>query len=192
MAFHALANYQNHVIGWLQWEQSSLGDGAVVRGTEFPWRWGRGTISANLDVIWGMSVHTTKSCAVPVFRAASPWALNGIDQGAARGRISSYVCKSQRLRAGLWWLGCWQMTQATRPDWPHQRPRNVVVRCCALMAGTARKRAGPGKARATHPKHPQKGTSSFSSSSASAGSPAIKPASAAHDARRRTGTCTSP
>ena len=22
-------------------------------GTEFPWRWGRGTISANLDVIWG-------------------------------------------------------------------------------------------------------------------------------------------
>ena len=26
-------------------------------GTEFPWRWGRGTISANLDVIWGMSVH---------------------------------------------------------------------------------------------------------------------------------------
>ena len=24
-------------------------------GTEFPWRWGRGTISANLDVIWGMS-----------------------------------------------------------------------------------------------------------------------------------------
>ena len=31
MAFHALADYQNHVIGWLQWEQSSLGDGAVVR-----------------------------------------------------------------------------------------------------------------------------------------------------------------
>jgi hypothetical protein len=26
-------------------------------GTEFPWRWGRGTISANLDVIWGMSVQ---------------------------------------------------------------------------------------------------------------------------------------
>ena len=25
-------------------------------GTEFPWRWGPGTISANLDVIWGMSV----------------------------------------------------------------------------------------------------------------------------------------
>ena len=24
-------------------------------GTEFPWRRGRGTISANLDVIWGMS-----------------------------------------------------------------------------------------------------------------------------------------
>ena len=31
MAFHALADYHNHVIGWLQWEQSSLGDGAVVR-----------------------------------------------------------------------------------------------------------------------------------------------------------------
>ena len=27
-------------------------------GTEFPWRWGRGTISANLDVIWGMSVES--------------------------------------------------------------------------------------------------------------------------------------
>ena len=27
-------------------------------GTEFPWRWGRGTISANLDVIWGMSAKT--------------------------------------------------------------------------------------------------------------------------------------
>ena len=27
MAFHALADYQNHVIGWLQWEQSALGDG---------------------------------------------------------------------------------------------------------------------------------------------------------------------
>ena len=36
MAFHALADYQNHVIGWLQWEQSSLGDGAVVR---FPRIW---------------------------------------------------------------------------------------------------------------------------------------------------------
>ena len=24
-------------------------------GTEFPWKWGRGMISANLDVIWGMS-----------------------------------------------------------------------------------------------------------------------------------------
>ena len=27
-------------------------------GTEFPWRCGPGTISANLDVIWGMSVET--------------------------------------------------------------------------------------------------------------------------------------
>ena len=29
-------------------------------GTESPWRWGRGTISANLDVIWGMSAYTTR------------------------------------------------------------------------------------------------------------------------------------
>ena len=36
MACHALADYQNHVIGWLQWEQSSLGDGALVR---FPRIW---------------------------------------------------------------------------------------------------------------------------------------------------------
>ena len=28
----------------------------AAMGTECPWRWGRGTISANLDVIWGMSV----------------------------------------------------------------------------------------------------------------------------------------
>ena len=35
MAFHALADYQNHVIGWLQWEQSSHGDGAVVRFPRF-------------------------------------------------------------------------------------------------------------------------------------------------------------
>ena len=37
MAFHALADYQNHVIGWLQWEQSSLGDGAVVRHERCVW-----------------------------------------------------------------------------------------------------------------------------------------------------------
>ena len=28
----------------------------AAKGIEFPWRWGRGTISTNLDVIWGMSV----------------------------------------------------------------------------------------------------------------------------------------
>ena len=32
-------------------------------GTEFPWRWGRGTISTNLDGIWGMSVNTIKPSA---------------------------------------------------------------------------------------------------------------------------------
>ena len=32
-------------------------DGCNGNGAEFPWRWGRGTISANLDVIWGMSVE---------------------------------------------------------------------------------------------------------------------------------------
>ena len=50
MAFHALADYQNHVIGWLQWEQRSLGDGAVVR---FPRIWmssGECRLRANPDV----------------------------------------------------------------------------------------------------------------------------------------------
>ena len=27
----------------------------AAKGIELPWRWGRGTISTNLDVIWGMS-----------------------------------------------------------------------------------------------------------------------------------------
>ena len=42
-------------------------------GTEFPWRWGRGTISANLDVIWGMSVSTfllLYDAGVPVARVS--------------------------------------------------------------------------------------------------------------------------
>ena len=30
-------------------------------GTEFPWSWGRGTISANLDIIWGMSVYAKRA-----------------------------------------------------------------------------------------------------------------------------------
>ena len=37
MAFHALADYQNHVIGWLQWEQSSLGNGNRVPLEMGPW-----------------------------------------------------------------------------------------------------------------------------------------------------------
>ena len=44
-------------------------------GTEFPWRWGRGAISANLDVIWGMSVETvelalkhTSQCSESILR----------------------------------------------------------------------------------------------------------------------------
>ena len=35
MAFHALADYQNHVIGWLQWEQSSLEMGPWYDFREF-------------------------------------------------------------------------------------------------------------------------------------------------------------
>ena len=35
-------------------------------GTESPWRWGRGTISANLDVIWEMSVKTAWIAAEPL------------------------------------------------------------------------------------------------------------------------------
>ena len=27
------------------------------KGIQFPWRWDGGTISTNLDVIWGMSVY---------------------------------------------------------------------------------------------------------------------------------------
>ena len=45
-------------------------------GTEFPWRWGRGTISANLDVIWGMSVKTISQMSDdPLVRPASRGAL---------------------------------------------------------------------------------------------------------------------
>ena len=35
MASHALADYQNHVIGWLQWEQSPLGVGPWYDFREF-------------------------------------------------------------------------------------------------------------------------------------------------------------
>ncbi len=30
----------------------------AAKGIEFPWRWTSGTISTNLDVLWGMSVET--------------------------------------------------------------------------------------------------------------------------------------
>ena len=40
-------------------------------GTEFPWRWGRGTISANLDVIWGMSVESMAHPIMP--KATAVW-----------------------------------------------------------------------------------------------------------------------
>ncbi len=33
----------------------------AAKGMEFPWRWTSGKISANLDVIWGMSVYLTMS-----------------------------------------------------------------------------------------------------------------------------------
>ena len=35
MAFHALADYQTHVIGWLQWEQSPLEMGPWYDFREF-------------------------------------------------------------------------------------------------------------------------------------------------------------
>ena len=42
-------------------------------GTEFPWRWGRGTISANLDVIWGMSAQgSCKTTRHPLHLAVVP------------------------------------------------------------------------------------------------------------------------
>ena len=60
MAFHALADYQNHVIGWLQWNR-------------VPLEMGRGTISANLDVIWGMSVDSNQ---VRMYFYFSTWISN--------------------------------------------------------------------------------------------------------------------
>ena len=65
MAFHALADYQNHVIGWLQWEQSSLGDGAVVR---FPRIW-MSSGECRFNMLWNLvfvqkgkllDIHTTE------------------------------------------------------------------------------------------------------------------------------------
>ncbi len=34
----------------------SAGYRMAAEGMQFPWRWNGGTISLNLDVIWGMSV----------------------------------------------------------------------------------------------------------------------------------------
>ena len=59
MAFHALADYQNHVIGWLQWEQSPVGDGAVVR---FPRIW--------------MSSGECRYRRFRCTRIAQPWAIS--------------------------------------------------------------------------------------------------------------------
>ena len=39
-------------------------------GTEFPWRWGRGTISANLDVIWECRLKSR--CRSPRRRGRDP------------------------------------------------------------------------------------------------------------------------
>ena len=88
MAFHALADYQNHVIGWLQWEQSSLGE------------WGRGTISANLDVIWGMSAKADNS----LFRRYAGGL--GENQASSVGRCWWCNCVGHnRLRFGGWVTG---------------------------------------------------------------------------------------
>ncbi len=45
MGFQSRADPQNHAIGWLQ-------------GDIIPCWWDGGTISTNLDVIWGMSVES--------------------------------------------------------------------------------------------------------------------------------------
>jgi hypothetical protein len=34
----------------------------AAEGIKLPWWWESGTISTNLDVIWGMSVHVEWSC----------------------------------------------------------------------------------------------------------------------------------
>ena len=57
-------------------------------GTEFPWRWGRGTISANLDVIWGMSDETL---ATAVAAAYMNLPLVHIQGGEISGSIDEKV-----------------------------------------------------------------------------------------------------
>ncbi len=40
-----------------RWPITKIMSSDGCNGNRVPWRWGRGTISANLDVIWGMSVN---------------------------------------------------------------------------------------------------------------------------------------
>ena len=95
MAFHALADYQNHVIGWLQWEQSSLGDGAVVR---FPRIWmssgecrlssSAGTPSANAR----LTCHDERERSTPDSLLALPKAKVALAIGAGlEGAVHSHV-----------------------------------------------------------------------------------------------------
>ena len=63
-------------------------------GTEFPWRWGRGTISANLDVIWGMSVE------VPADQILSPGVIDQIRSIMATVPVSYEAAQAAYVDTG--------------------------------------------------------------------------------------------
>ena len=44
----------------------------AAKGIQFPWRWGRGTISTKLDVIWEMSDYTPKHPYTEALMSAIP------------------------------------------------------------------------------------------------------------------------
>ena len=70
-------------------------------GTEFPWRWGRGTISANLDVIWGMSGKMDNRGGHQYQNTADE-RLNDVPKGPTKIQIAllAGVEKSQRDQLG--------------------------------------------------------------------------------------------
>ncbi len=44
----------------------------AAEGMQFPWRWNGDTISTNLDVIWGMSVQSSRMLAIARRRESWP------------------------------------------------------------------------------------------------------------------------
>ena len=60
-------------------------------GTEFPWRWGRGTISANLDVIWGMSVKSLNMSQLPLHRIRSRAGIRDVQLHDLRHSFASHA-----------------------------------------------------------------------------------------------------